>query len=142
MRTIVLVVLLGVGVGGCVSRHGPDADEVARTLNARGHTVRVQLQSFENTPRREFTGELIEVRDSALLILTDELLLASFVGVRRIDIHGPMPKVPRSAREDYMLRRPGTHLRPISRFPFGAPTPALDHILRQHSQSEPRRVTP
>lgn len=141
MIRIAVVALACCVCAGCMFRHGPTQDDIASSVDIRGHRVRLELESIDGAPRRTITGELLEVRDSSLVVLSDEVVIAAFEGIRRVFVDGALPKLTYAERVQYAERRPGVHLRRISRYPFGAQEAVLELILKEHNQAEPRRVT-
>lgn len=142
MRPLTLVVLLACAGAGCTINHRPGEAEMQQATAPGGSIVRIQLQRFGDVPAGAYTGELLEVRDSSLILLAGEVIVADFRGVRRVVVEGRMTALSLSAQEEYGRGRPGAYLRPFSRYPYGAPAEAMQQILHERDQTEPRRVTP
>lgn len=76
--------------------------------------------------------ELIEVRDSALLVLTaNRYALAMFSDIRTLDLPPHVSDVRRFDDDVRALER----LRPLSRFPHGIPTDVMDELMRASGQA-------
>ena len=142
---------------GCA--HGVTAAKYQPALGPRGVTLAITVV------QRQFAGELIEVRESGLVILVGGSVLPSassapadgassqahaqgslqFVADGEIrsssavDLTGSSPAIMDRRTPDPDVRE---HLRLLSRFPQGLTAELLQLLLRAHGQSELARVTP
>lgn len=133
--TSALLLLLLAASAGCYVRSGVRA-ETLRVANApRGVTATLEVRD----ERGPLQGELLEVRDSALLLLTEdpELVLVPFREIRRAAF-AQMPPVVWNSGGPSRTRRRQLTLR--SRFPQGLPAELLAQLLDSTGQSEPRRA--
>jgi hypothetical protein len=126
MKLTVLLALLIV-LGGCTIGPQVQNEPLAReprgasvTLQARGHTI---------------TGELLEVQDSALLVLTPEerVTLVSYRLLRRGDAEMRIPIV-RGGEPPSRARR--EQLRRVSRFPQGLDPSLRGALLDAYGQAD------
>lgn len=84
--------------------------------------------------RETIRGELLEVRDSALLVLTaDRLVLVRDRGMSSLQFNDMKRREPLSILSLEERER----LRLLSRFPQGIPAAALATILEHHRQTAP-----
>jgi hypothetical protein len=89
--------------------------------------------------RQQLRGELLEVRDTALVMLTQEgLTLVPYRGVTSIDL-APVLSMRLAAHADFTPARV-QRLRMHSRFPYDLPEDVLRELLRMHQQTELRVI--
>lgn len=131
------VFVLASAAAGCTLSHGPRSHDLPVIAAPTGRLVEVQLRGGPTAPPATVSGELLEVRDSAVVLLADTVIVAPFRDIRRVRVQGHMPILSGSEYDDYRRRRPGSYLRHISRFPYGAPPDAMERILRDVGQSAP-----
>jgi hypothetical protein len=127
---VVVLATAGIAVAASACYTGPAAQTFKPAVTGHGATGTLYLR------RSQVTGELIELRDSAYVMLnTDGLLLVPFGIVRDAKFGGVVA---------YYGGAPGgstkEKLRLVSRFPAGMPAPALQAILADVKQSELRLV--
>ena len=127
-RSRLLLVAL-TSIAGCFT--GPSAGRFTPAVSAHGIETRLILGR-----RQEIRGELVELRDSAyVLINSDGLLLVPFSIVSGATF---------DALGGYDGGAPGAEwrrqLRLVSRFPYGMPDQAVAALLRSTGQSELRVV--
>jgi hypothetical protein len=110
---------LGTGAGNFQPTNGPAG-------------ISVELRATGNA---RLTGELLEVRDSALLILADgKVRLARFQGIKLASFH-------QRAELDFADYSPATarqrlRMREVARFPTGLSPELLQKMLQLHGQTE------
>jgi hypothetical protein len=122
--------------GGCYIVRGPrNAGEL---VMESGRTVLLELHR-ESVPNR-LQGELLEVRDSTLIVRAHEVLAVPFSTVRKLSIDGRIPRMDRTSELLYGSGRPGDYLKDLSRYPFGAPPEVMQQILQTYGQQEPTRI--
>lgn len=127
------VLCLALAAAGCVVPVGRGEPPSART--AAGADVSLQTRAGV------LAGELLETRDTALLVLSPErrVLLVPFSAVQRgaaagsgvFARGGQAPGPRRLAR-----------IRMLSRYPQGVPEPLLRRLLALHGQQAPDAVQP
>ena len=138
MRCNLFVLVLSCAAFGCTLNHGPRPEDLPLAAASKGRPVEIQLHSLAGAPRATWSGELLEVRDSSLVLLLDTVVVAHFDAIRRVRVEGVMPALSGTEYQDYRRRRPGAYLRHVSRFPYGAPAEAMQQILRERGQAAPR----
>jgi len=112
--------------------HGPSIDTFEPVQGPHGVTADLR---FEDTRVR---GELLEVQDTTLLVLTDSNKVVS-VPLRSIRV-GTFDKLDTMISEGMELQSALAALRPFSRFPTGL-TPALRaRLLAAYGQAEAQVV--
>jgi hypothetical protein len=135
MRTFTVtlaVVCCATLTGGCA--YGMTADKLTAAHEPAGVTVRI------NTGQRQLSGELIELRDDGLLVVSDKIVRLVPYGTivsaqfdqtkNKIDGHQPPA---RDRRE---------RLRLLSRYPQGLTPDLLRDLLRAYGQDELKGVEP
>jgi len=120
-----LSVLAIVAASGCVT--GKPASRHPLAIGPAGAQMDVRLR------KSRVKGELLEVRDTAFVILgAGEMTLVPFRGIRTarfLGVDGPYV-TPRISREGVQKARL------LSRFPFGIPEPVLRELLESRQQTE------
>jgi hypothetical protein len=135
MRTLIFTLAVVCGAtltGGCA--YGMTAEKLTPAHEPAGVTVRI------STPGRQLSGELIELRDDGLLVVSDKIVRlvpygsiasAQFDQTKdRIEGHQP-PSGDRRER-----------LRLLSRYPQGVGPDLLTDLLRAFGQNELKGVEP
>ena len=113
-------------VGACVARYGPEPASYPPANRAAGTIAHIIAE------RDSIRGELLEVRDTALLVLTlDRVLLVRDGAVRSLRFDDLRRREPLSALSPAERER----LRLLSHFPQGVPTAAFTAILESRRQS-------
>lgn len=146
VRRLVLVMWLA-ATGGCA--YGPTPRTFRPAVNPSG------VEAHVSTSAAQFTGELIEVRSDALVLLSTlyatadgrtrggELVLRRipFASVRtsRFEQMGSDITVSGGRAPDPRVR---DRLRLVSRFPHGLPEPVLAQLLAKYGQTELAGVQP
>jgi hypothetical protein len=110
---------------------GPGAATFGPANSPRG--LQVTLRVASPTGRGDVRGELLEVRDTAMLVLRDrQVTLVPLTAIRGIRTGGYYV--------GYRSGRPGpvtlARLRAVSRFPGGIPPAALRQLLEHAGQAE------
>lgn len=122
----------------CVFNHGPRPARLAE-LRPGGVAVAVQLDRRAGHAERELTGELLEVQDSAIVLLrSTDVVLVEFSAIRRLE-----PVRAALAPDVRSDRRPGSAgpaLRSASRYPQGMPAVALRRLLEARQQTTLIRI--
>lgn len=147
-RPIVLVLLAGFA-GGCA--FGMTTEKFRPTHSPRGIETRI------TTSDAEFAGELIEIREAGLVLLSEKMFSPTPNGIaetadRRLRLI-PYADVRRSRFEqlgrrfDITLGRAPTgegreRLRLMSRFPQGLSQELLSELLEAHGQTELAGIQP
>ena len=122
---------------GCVFRHGPQMQEMTTPFAAGGAFVELILQAGR-LPER-VSGELLEVGDTAVLVLSDHVWL---VPNRAIVLMRPVEKSIGIRPAHHMSEARATaDMRLFARFPYGMPTGTLARILANLRQIAPRVPT-
>jgi hypothetical protein len=119
MNRTTILLLLGLGLAGCsIGRRAEDV-ELARV--PRGATVQLQTRGGP------VAGELLEVHDTAIVVLTREqrLTLVPYRAIQRGEVE-LLQELTHSGRQPDAARR--EQLRRISRFPHGM-TPEVQRAL-------------
>jgi hypothetical protein len=132
MRTCGVAALLTLVLTGCAV--GPSPRSFLPATRPAG--IAMEIVSVQ---RARMTGELLEVQDTALLVLADsQVRLAPYKAInsaafhQRGDLSVGWTRTPgRSQREE---------LRRLARFPAGAPPEALRRLLQICGQVEPKVV--
>ena len=137
MRTTTVMVLLGCLASACTI--GMSTSEFKPARSPQG------IASKVSTATAQFTGELIEVREAALVLLADEagagasggrqqqLRLIPFAAIKKADFdqRGSDFWLADGKRPSPLLRE---RLRLLSRFPYGL-SPAVERdLLKAHGQ--------
>ena len=124
-RSLGLLATATFALGACHT--GPSAERFAAAVGPHGVQVRLEAR------RGNVDGELLEVRDTAFVVLTRRaVLLVPFSAVRAADFeHVGWYD---SARDERTLRE----WRALSRYPGGMPDEALRHLLASRRQTEIR----
>ena len=130
MRPFILIsAALVVGaVGACVKVLGPDGRDAPQIKQNRGTTGTV------TTATGGFTGELLTVSDSALVIVGAKITsirTSAVTLVRFPDISRNPRTLDAKLLNDLKLR---------SRYPYGIPAPALAQLLEARGQRAPDMV--
>ncbi|MGH7469393.1 MAG: hypothetical protein ACRENP_15690 [Longimicrobiales bacterium] len=128
-RALLLACVLA--IGGCIG-HGPDLEKI-HFHEARGAMVDVRL-----VPGRQpegITGELLEVRDTLVVVLTYEVWIVPHRDIASLTTEQGLRTSFGNGRRD------PSNLRLLSRFPYGMPASTLERILAQRAQAEPRSPT-
>ena len=131
MRTL-WIVALALAPTGCLI--GPTAGGFAPANGPAGVTV--QLQTMR---RHKLTGELLEVRDTAILLLAgDTVRLVPFRAVRLAAVRqrGNLEFGEGETPDASTLYR----LRQVARFPVGLTPDLAQKLLAAHGQREPLAV--
>lgn len=125
MRIVALGMLIL--LTGCQVRIGKRVEDYAPAHRAAGTGAMI------NTATQGVMGELLEVRDTALVVLTsDRVVLVpsrAIIAMKFDDLdvaNHAAPLTPDQAR----------HLRLLSRFPYGVPDEALRKLLASKRQTE------
>lgn len=127
----VATVLAALAAAGCA--YGPKVTRFEPAIGPRGVST-----TFVTASREQRSGELLEVRETGLLI-----------GAERSILFVPYEALQSATFADMGLkvegRRPPSEtqlgrLRLVSRFPQGLSPPLLQQLLEAHGQSEPRRI--
>lgn len=117
---------------GCVV--GPSAGGFEPANGPAGIAV-----ALETTQRHKLAAELLEVQDTALLVLADaEVRLAPYRAIRRASFRQRANLSfgdGRTPSPDILL-----HLRQVARFPAGLPPGLLERLLDAHKQGAVRVV--
>ncbi|MGH7444171.1 MAG: hypothetical protein ACREKM_04820 [Longimicrobiales bacterium] len=127
-------------VAGCSFHHGPRGDTVGALIQPAGVTVELRLAGSPDEEQRELTGELLDVRDDGVLLLTDRILLIDYEAIERIrPLHYPLaPRIGWGATPGEAART----LQPVSRYPYGMADAVLVRMLRTLAQADVVRVDP
>lgn len=118
---------------------GPRADRLGELVQPTGVMVDVELRGSGSAPR-QLTGELLEVRDDGLLLLTHEIVLVPFTSLDRIDLREHPLRPRRAIGQD--VEEFARTLGPASRHPFGMDEGAVARMLEALQQKEVVRVQP
>lgn len=109
---------------GC--RIGPSAKRHAPALRATGATTTV------STPTQNISGELLELRDTALVVLASQVTLIPTRVIDRAVFSDTRVTIDRR----YVLRpTEREELRLLGRFPYGVPQVALAKLLASKGQT-------
>lgn len=112
--------------GACVARYGPEPASYPPANRAAGTVAHIIVG------RDTVRGELLEVRDTALVVLTlDRVVLVLDGAMRSLRFDDLRRREPLSALSPSERER----LRLLSRFPQGIPPAALTAILESRRQS-------
>ena len=128
-RPLVIAVVV-LGVGGCHS--GPSAEHFAPAMGPRGVLVSVDVG------RSKVSGELLEVQDSALLVLQLDVTKVMLVPLREIRtavFHQRGPMVMHGA---FIIGgTAAAEARLLSRYPAGLTPTLRTALLAAYGQTEP-----
>ena len=137
MPKVLRAALLCLACGGCF-HHGMSDTQLRQKLPAGGVSADVELRRAAR-PRTVITGELIEARDSALLLLrSDGFYVVPYPDVNVVRIRRRTDTGSKVIRGDAAGLR--AQLRAHSRFPFGLTDDVLAQLLSRYGQVEPRRI--
>jgi hypothetical protein len=132
MRTRLDATLLALVLTGCAIGPGPESFLPATSPAG----IAVEIESVQ---RARMTGELLEVQDTALLVLADkQVRLAPYRAIRAAVFHqrGDLwlggTRTPEPSQRD--------ELRRLARFPAGTPAEARRRLLQMCGQAEPKVV--
>lgn len=132
MLRLLLLSLVLLGAAACHS--GPSATTFGPAIGPRG--IEADLRGLG----LRIQGELLEVQDSALLVLQrDEVIL---VALRQIGIGGFRQRGVLIQRGRFVRGRSAAELRLVSRYPQGLTPELRARLLAAHGQTEPRRPVP
>jgi hypothetical protein len=131
-------VLLGstVILTGCVFHHGTRVEEANAPFAAAGAGVDIRLSTGLSPDR--VGGELLEVGDSAVLILNDDVWLLTRRQITSIRLREQSLRARAPAIRQSNDRVPD-ELRLLARFPWGMPDGVLEQILTDRRQTALRR---
>jgi hypothetical protein len=105
---------------------GPTAKRHAPATRATGATTTV------STPTRNISGELLELRDTALVVLGEQVTLIPIRVIDRAVFSDTRVTIDRR----YVLRpTEREELRLLGRFPYGIPQAALSKLLASKGQT-------
>jgi hypothetical protein len=125
-----LVLLLALVPAGCVFNHGPRADRLPPVRTASGATATVQMEGST----RRVVGELLEVRDTSLLMISEQRVVeVLFTALRRISIAGRRIS---AGNERALSPAYEQQLRLLSRHPSGMTPQLLASLLETMGQAE------
>ena len=134
MRTLILtfaVVCCATLTSGCA--YGMTAEKLTPAYEAAGVTVRII------TPRRQLSGELIDLRDDGLLIISDKVVrLVPYSSIASAQFDQTKDKIeghPPSGKRRERLRL-------LSRYPQGVGPDLLRDLLRAFGQNELKGIEP
>lgn len=126
MKRILIPLLVNLALSGCYI--GRSAERVELAVAPRGATVQLQ------TLRGAVNGELLEVQDTALLVLTQQrVTLVPYRIIRRGDVE-LLREVTSAGRQPSAARR--QRLSRISRFPHGIDPDTRRALLAAYDQVE------
>jgi hypothetical protein len=135
MRTSIItlaVVCCVTLTGGCA--YGMTAEKLTSAHEPAGVTVRI------STDRRPLSGELIELRDDGLLLVSDKIVrLVPYSSIASAEFNQTKDKI-EGHQQPARDRR--ERLRLLSRYPQGVGPDLLRELLRAYGQDELKGVEP
>lgn len=135
-RALVVPLLIAVTWGACYT--GPSVKSFAPAQSPRGIAADLRV----DRGKTRIQGELLEVQDSALLVLRDgPRPRVTIVPLRAIRA-GFFPNVGTLSGAGRMAPKDRERLRLLSRFPAGLTPELRARLLAAYGQSEPDGVTP
>jgi len=136
------VFLAALAVAAC--HVGPQVNKSDLGVSAYGANVDVELTRKVRAKRVEYNGELLEVRDDGLLILTHEevdtdprIALIPWSTIYRAGTSDLPGIAVRMSQGDSQRKASTDKLRNVSRYPQGLSPGLTDRLLARYGQSNP-----
>ena len=135
MRRLLLPLCVLLLVSGCVRNIGARAEQMAVVNSPNGTIAEIRVREGGEV----ITGELLEVRDDALVVLNaGRVTVVPFGATQSATFHDSAVYASGGAISADEI----SELRLFSRFPRGISPGVMTTLLAAHGQTEPRLIAP